>query len=63
MMPADIKAGLESGKLKEITLTQAERLSRNGRFLMLMREGRINIKAYWDEEDRVVRFGIGDAHD
>ena len=58
MMPADIKAGLKSGRLKEITLTQAERLSRNGQFLMLMREGRLNIKAYWDEEQRMVRFGI-----
>lgn len=60
MMPADIKAGLKSGRLKEITLTQAERLSRNGQFLMLTREGRINIKAYWDEGQRMVRFGIGD---
>ena len=60
MMPADIKAGLKSGRLKEMTLTQAERLSRNGQFLMLMREGRINIKAYWDEGQRMVRFGIGD---
>jgi hypothetical protein len=58
MMPADIKAGLKSGRLKEITLTQAERLSRNGQFLMLMREGRLNIKAYWDEEQRMVRFGL-----
>ena len=60
MMPADIKAGLKSGRLKEMTLTQAERLSRNGQFLMLTREGRINIKAYWDEGQRMVRFGIGD---
>lgn len=59
MMPADITAGLKSGMLKEITLTQAERLSRNGQFLMLMREGRLNIKAYWDAEGRMVRFGIG----
>ena len=59
MMPADIKAGLKSGRLKEITLTQAEQLSRNGQFLMLMREGRVNIKAYWDEEQRMVRFGMG----
>ena len=59
MMPADIKAGLKSGRLKEITLTQAERYSRNGQFLMLMREGRLNIKAYWDEEQRMVRFGLG----
>ena len=58
MMPEDIKAGLKSGRLKEITLTQAERLSRNGQFLMLMREGRLNIKAYWDEEQRMVRFGL-----
>ena len=58
MMPADIKAGLKSGRLKEITLTQAEQLSRNGQFLMLMREGRLNIKAYWDEEQRMVRFGL-----
>ena len=58
MMPADIKAGLKSGRLKEISLTQAEQLSRNGQFLMLMREGRLNIKAYWDEEQRMVRFGL-----
>jgi hypothetical protein len=58
MMPEDIKAGLKSGRLKEITLTQAERLSRNGQFLMLMREGRVNLKAYWDEEQRMVRFGL-----
>jgi len=63
MMPADITAGLNSGRLKEITLTQAERYSRNGQFLMLMREGKLNIKAYWDAEQRMVRFGIGDAHD
>ena len=59
MMPADITAGLKSGRLKEITLTQAERYSRNEQLLQLMREGRLNIKAYWDEEERKVRFGIG----
>ena len=58
MMPKDIKAGVKSGKLKEITLTQAERYSRNEQFLQLMREGRINIKAYWDEEQRKVVFGL-----
>jgi len=63
MMPADITAGLKSGRLKEITLTQAERLSRNEQFLQLMRGSRSSIKAYWDEEQRMVRFGIGDAHD
>ena len=58
MMLKDIKAGLKSGTLKELTLTQAERCSRNEQFLMLMREGRINIKAYWSEERRMVVFGI-----
>ena len=58
MMPADIKAGLNSGRLKEITLTQAERLSRNEQMLQLMREDRLNIKAYWDAEERKVRFGV-----
>lgn len=58
MMPADITAGLNSGRLKEITLTQAERLSRNEQFLQRMREGRLNIKAYWDEEEKKVRFGL-----
>ena len=59
MMPKDIKAGLKSGRLKQITLTQAERYSRNEQFLQLMREGRVNIRAYWDEEQRMVRFGMG----
>ena len=58
MMPADIKAGLKSGRLKEITLMQAERYSRNEQFLQLMRGGRLNVKAYWDAEERVVRSGI-----
>ena len=58
-MPADITAGLKSGRLKEITLTKAERYSRNEQFLQRMREGRLNIKAYWDAEERKVRFGIG----
>lgn len=62
-MPAEISAGLKSGRLKEITLMQAERCSRNEQFLQLMREGRLNIKAYWDAEGRMVRFGVGDAHD
>ena len=57
-MPEDIKAGLKSCRLKEITLTQAERYSRNEQLMQLMREGRLNIKAYWDEEQRKVRFGI-----
>lgn len=57
-MPADITSGLNSGRLKEITLMQAERLSNNEQFLQLMREGRLNIKAYWDEEQRKVVFGI-----
>lgn len=60
MMPADITAGLKSGRLKEITSTQAERLSRNEQFLQLMRGGRSSIKAYWDEEQQMVRFGIGE---
>ena len=63
MMPAEISAGLNSGRLKEITLTQAERYSRNEDFLQRMREGRLNIKAYWDAEKRKVRFGMGDVHD
>lgn len=58
MIPTDIRAGLKSGRLKEITLTQAERCSRNEQFLQLMREGRLNIKAYWDIEQRMVRFGL-----
>ena len=58
MMPEDIKAGLKSGRLKEITLKQAESYSRNEQLLQLMREHRHNIKAYWDEEQRMVRFGI-----
>ena len=58
MMFAEIIAGIKSGKLKEITLTQAERLSRNEQMLQRMREGRLNIKAYWSEEERMVRFGL-----
>jgi ribonuclease PH len=58
MMHKDIKAGLKSGKLKELTLTQAERYSPNEQFLQLMREGRLNIKAYWHKEQRKVVFGI-----
>ena len=58
MMFAKIIAGIKSGKLKEITLTQAERLSRNEQMLQRMREGRLNIKAYWSEEERMVRFGL-----
>ena len=60
MMPAEISAGLKSGKLKEISLTQAERYSRNEDFLQRMREGRLNIKAYWDAKERMVRFGMGE---
>ena len=60
MMPAEISAGLKSGRLKEISLSQAERCSRNEQFLQLMREGRLNIKAYWDAEGRMVRFGMGE---
>jgi ribonuclease PH len=52
MMPAAITAGLKSGRLKEITLTQAERRSNNEQLLQRMREGRLNIKAYWDEEEK-----------
>jgi hypothetical protein len=58
MMPAEIAAGINSGTLKEITLTQAERYSRNEQMLQRMREGRLNIRAYWCEEERMVRFGI-----
>ncbi len=58
MMPEDIKAGLKSNRLKEISLTQAERYSRNEQFLQLMREDKLGIKAYWDEEQRMVRFGL-----
>ena len=63
MMPAEIAAGIKSGRLKEIALTQAERYSSNEQMLQRMREGRLNIKAYWSEEERMVRFGIGDMHD
>ena len=59
MMPAEITAGVKSGRLKEITLTQAERYSRNEQMLQRMRDGRLNIKAYWNAEERMVRFGIG----
>lgn len=58
MMPEDIKVCVKSGRLKEITVTQAERYSRNEQFLQRMRDGRLNIKAYWDEEQRKVVFGI-----
>ena len=58
MMLKDIKAGLKSGRLREITLTQAERYSRNEQMLQRMREGRLHIKAYWDEEQRKVVFGL-----
>ena len=61
-MLEDTKAGLKSGRLKEISLMQAERYSRNEQFLQLMREHTQNIKAYWDAEDRMVRFGVGDVH-
>ena len=60
MMPAEISAGLKSGRLKEISLSQAERYSRNEDFLQRMREGRLNIKAYWDAEGRMVRFGVSE---
>ena len=46
---------------RELTLAEAERYSRNEQFLQLMREGRLNIKAYWDEEQRMVRFRVGDS--
>ena len=58
MMPAEISAAIKSGRLKEITLTQAERNSRNEQMLQLIREGRLNIRAYWDAEERMVRFGL-----
>lgn len=58
MMPAEITAGVKSGRLKEITLTQAEQRSHNEQMLQRMREGGLNIKAYWDEGERMVRFGI-----
>lgn len=57
-MPKDITDGLKSGKLKEITLKEAETLSTNEQFLQLMREHKSNIKAYWDEEQKKVVFGI-----
>jgi len=57
MMPVAISAGIKSGRLKELTLTQAERYSRNEQMLQLMREDRLGIKAYWDAEERKVRFG------
>ena len=60
MIPAGITAGIKSGRLKEITLTQAEQYSRNEQFLQRMREGRLNIKAYWDAEAKMVRFGMGE---
>lgn len=63
MMPAEIAAGIKSGRLKEITLTQAERYSRNEQMLQRMRDGRLNIKAYWSEEEQMVRSGIGDMYD
>ena len=61
MMPAEITAGVKSGRLKEITLTQAERYSRNEQMLQRIREGRLNIKE--SKEERMVRFGLGDPHD
>jgi len=61
MMPTAIAIAIKSGRLKELTLTQAERYSRNEQMLQLMREDRLNIRAYWDEEERIVRFGIGDV--
>ena len=60
MTPPEITAGVKSGRLKEITLTQAEQYSRNEQFLQRMREGRLNIKAYWDVEERMVRFGLAE---
>ena len=60
MMPATLAAGVKFGRLKEITLTQAERYSRNEQMLQLMRESRLNIKAYWHAEERKVRFGMGE---
>ena len=58
-MPTDIKAGRESGRLKELTLTEAECLSRNEQLPQRMRKHKSTIKAYWDEEERKVVFGIG----
>ena len=43
MMPAEITAGIKSGRLKEITLTQAERYSRNEQMLQRMRDGRLKL--------------------
>ena len=54
----DITDGLKSGNLTEITLKKAEMLSTNEQFLQLMRDHQHNIKAYWDEEERKVVFGI-----
>ena len=58
-MPTEITAGIKSGRLKEINLTQAECYSRNEQMLQLMREGRLNIKSYWDKDRRKVVFGLG----
>lgn len=58
MMSEDIKIGLETGRLKEIPLMEAEVLSRNEQFLQLMRKSKSNIRAYWDEEKSIVRFGV-----
>ena len=58
MMPAYITAAVKSGRLKELTITQAEPLSRNEQMLQRMREGRQNIKAYWDREQQKVVFGL-----
>ena len=58
MMSKDIKVGLKSGRLKEIPLMEAEVLSRNEQFLQLMRKPKSNIRAYWDEEQMKVRFGV-----
>lgn len=58
MLTKDIEIGLKSGRLEEMTLTKAERYSRNEQFLQLMREDRLNIHAYWDTEQQKVVFGI-----
>ena len=60
MTPVEITAGVKSGRLKETTLTQAEQYSRNEQMLQRMGDGRLNIKAFWDAEERMVRFGMGE---
>ena len=60
MTPTEITAGVKSGRLKETTLTQAEQYSRNEQMLQRMGDGRLNIKAFWDAEERMVRFGMGE---